>query len=263
MEAATGAGGGSAAAVSAGDDPLAPPMEACTCAGSFVVRDGLPPVTIWRDVADRLDTGCVGGGVWSASPVLIRYLAALDKDWRGQRVMELGAGSGTVGLALARLGAHVTLTDLPAMVHVLRVNVERNFPAGAAPDPSAAAVTCRAQRWGEPLGGGPYDVVVGADIVYMDGSFDPLVRTMVDAAQQGAVVIFAYAPQRGEAPSFWDEEPSSRFMRAAEEHFDVDVLGADIMPPPEDKEIAPFGCDTPIWIYEFKLRSGAASKAAA
>jgi hypothetical protein len=83
----------------------------------------------------------------------------------GKRVLELGAGGGTVGLALARLGAHVTLTDLPAMVAVLEVNAEMNFPKGLLQEGSSAAcdlghgtVSCHAQKWGEPLIGGPYDL---------------------------------------------------------------------------------------------------------
>uniref|UniRef100_A0A7S1T3C5 Calmodulin-lysine N-methyltransferase n=1 Tax=Tetraselmis chuii TaxID=63592 RepID=A0A7S1T3C5_9CHLO len=148
------------------------------------------------------------------------------------------------------------------MVAVLEVNAEMNFPKGLLQEGSSAAcdlghgtVSCHAQKWGEPLIGGPYDLVIGADIVYMDGSFDPLVCTMVQAAAAGAAVVFAYAPQRGDAPSFWDEEPSSRFMDAVEAHFDVEVLQADIQPLPEDKAVAPFGHDTAIWIYNFALRS--------
>lgn len=46
-------------------------------------------------------------------------------------------------------------------------------------------------------------------------------KTMVDAARQGARVLQAYAPQRGDAPSFEMEEPSERFMKVNLSEFAV------------------------------------------
>ena len=68
--------------------------------------------------------------VWEGAAVLVRHLGeceALRARLRGRRVLELGAGVGLCGLAAAAAGAHVLLTDLPAVVdEVLWENVRRN-----------------------------------------------------------------------------------------------------------------------------------------
>mmetsp|Transcript_34854 Transcript_34854/g.98820 ORF Transcript_34854/g.98820 Transcript_34854/m.98820 type:complete len:147 (+) Transcript_34854:308-748(+) len=131
------------------------------CVGRIEVRDGLKPITIWRDTSDALSTGCVGGGVWAASPVFIRYLSELRPSWAGAKVLELGAGGGTVGMALARMGADVMVSDTPAMLPVLECNVQRNFPqTELSARPGEGTIDCMVQLWGEPLKGGPYTLAL-------------------------------------------------------------------------------------------------------
>jgi predicted RNA methylase len=49
-----------------------------------------------------------------------------SSDIRGSRILELGAGTGIVGITCAALGGHVTLTDLPDVVGSTVDNVDSN-----------------------------------------------------------------------------------------------------------------------------------------
>lgn len=105
---------------------------------------------------------------------------------RGQRqalrVLELGAGTGMVGIASAFLGAHVTITDLP---HVLPNLI---FNATANEEPLRATglggcVCVKALRWGEEkdvqdVGHHNFDLVLASDVVYHENLFGPLLLTL-------------------------------------------------------------------------------------
>uniref|UniRef100_A0A8B9QHX9 EEF1A lysine methyltransferase 3 n=1 Tax=Apteryx owenii TaxID=8824 RepID=A0A8B9QHX9_APTOW len=75
----------------------------------------------------------------------------------------------------ARAGGDVTITDLPVALEQIRENVRRNVPATLAPQPRV-----RALSWGLDHGAFPsgYDVVLGADIVYLRETFPLLLGTL-------------------------------------------------------------------------------------
>ncbi|KAL8878502.1 MAG: hypothetical protein Q9198_003697 [Flavoplaca austrocitrina] len=113
----------------------------------------------------------LGHKTWLASyllakrlPSLLRYIPVLQS---GAQVIELGAGTGLVGIAIAAMfDVHVHLTDLPAIVPNLLTNSTVNSPNIAKGstsvgefDWSTVSNHCSKEHKG-------YDVVVVADPLY-------------------------------------------------------------------------------------------------
>jgi ribosomal protein L11 methylase PrmA len=65
--------------------------------------------------------------VAAPNPLPAVTLGVSSLFWPGQRVLELGAGCGLVGMLAATLGASVTVTDMADVVTHLQANIERNF----------------------------------------------------------------------------------------------------------------------------------------
>ncbi|KAL3131370.1 hypothetical protein ABBQ38_007685 [Trebouxia sp. C0009 RCD-2024] len=65
-----------------------------------------------------------GAVVWDAALVLLNYFCKDPTLVRGKQTIELGAGTGIVGLTAAILGARVVVTDLPKYLAGLERNVQ-------------------------------------------------------------------------------------------------------------------------------------------
>jgi predicted RNA methylase len=60
--------------------------------------------------------------------VWCRYLVRAQPEgpWSGQKVLELGCGTGQLGIVLALAGAAITVTDLAHIVPLTQTNVNLN-----------------------------------------------------------------------------------------------------------------------------------------
>lgn len=108
-------------------------------------------------------------------------MAALVK---GKQVLELGSGTGIVGITVACLGAHVTLTDTAAIVQHTRSNVQHNQQLIQQGQGSAGVI---ALDWGSPALSMSmtmlYDIIIGADLIYAEKDIAPLVETICHIQQ--------------------------------------------------------------------------------
>ena len=168
--------------------------------------------TVLRIAEDAGGAWRVGTGatVWDCSLALLRFLAREERamaELAAKDVVELGAGCGVLGLGLAARGAgdgaaprSVTLTERALCLPLLEVNAEAN--RATLGDEKRLAV--REYSWGARDGvvpGGPYQIVLGADLAYpsncdaYDALATTIARTLRDGGE-GAVLYLAHEPRK-------------------------------------------------------------------
>jgi len=69
--------------------------------------------------------GC-GGIAWPAGEVLASYIARRGAALQGLNVLELGSGTGLVGLVAGCLGARVCITDQVPLIPIMERNISLN-----------------------------------------------------------------------------------------------------------------------------------------
>lgn len=120
----------------------------------------------------------VGACLWDGALVLAGYLAAQPQySYVGCRAVELGAGVGLVGLALAKMGAQAVITDIEKVLPLLNDNLVANgFPPEHRPPEGRGWAAAAELEWGRPgwmrtvrrLADPPPDLVLAADCCYID-----------------------------------------------------------------------------------------------
>ncbi|NXW95196.1 MT21A methyltransferase, partial [Alopecoenas beccarii] len=148
----------------------------------------------------------VAAVVWDAAVVLCAYLEMGAIDLRDQSVIELGAGTGLLGIVATLLGkgfffffvlfkaiyncsARVTITDRAAALEFLESNVQANLPPELRPRAVVKELT-----WGKDLGNfppGAFDFILGADIVYLEETFAELLQTLDYLCSEQTVILLS------------------------------------------------------------------------
>eukprot|EP00283_Hemiselmis_rufescens_P012924 CAMPEP_0173456500 /NCGR_PEP_ID=MMETSP1357-20121228/56126_1 /TAXON_ID=77926 /ORGANISM="Hemiselmis rufescens, Strain PCC563" /LENGTH=220 /DNA_ID=CAMNT_0014423729 /DNA_START=35 /DNA_END=697 /DNA_ORIENTATION=+ len=138
-----------------------------------------------------------GAAVWDAAIVLSEFLAANKQLIHRKRVLEVGAGLALVSVAAGMFGAEsVTATDYSTSVlDLAQNNMEANIPDMAV----SGNATAMPLLWGSEEAaqslGGPFDVVVGSDVIYREDVFKPLIETLDLTTTNDSIVILAHKPR--------------------------------------------------------------------
>lgn len=138
------------------------------------------------NVRIEVATECVATMEWPASRVLAHSLCdGLVPSLKDLRMLELGAGTGLTSAVAAQLGASVLATELPEGLDVLSRNLAANTQGRAA---------CESLTWGtlvpEHLQHS-FDLIIGADITYVEETLRPLVASVLQVASTRATIIIA------------------------------------------------------------------------
>ncbi|KAI1308344.1 putative methyltransferase-domain-containing protein [Xylaria venustula] len=204
------------------------PLPAYKAAGTTETDfDGLLPADKPLRLHEDLTNGC-GGQLWPAGMTLARYMLRYHaRDLAGKRILELGAGGGLVGLAVARgcdLGEDhppLCITDQMEMFSLMRHNIALNELEGK--------VEAMLLNWGEPLPAeilaNPPDVILAADCVYFEPAFPLLQTTLAEllSLKPGVVIYFCFKKRR---------RADMQFLKQARRRFCVAEIGDD-----EDKPV--------------------------
>ena len=161
----------------------------------------------------------LGGVVWDCARVACGLLGKLPEIVEGRfpegtRVLELGCGTGVVGLACAGRGASVLCTDQ---------------------SPELATTNARGKLrvqkflWGETSLQENFHIVVGSDCLYDPKALPSLLKTLLALTTQDTVLYIAYKRRR--------DDTEAPFFKALETHFEhVAFTHPNNIAPPYDNK---------------------------
>jgi predicted nicotinamide N-methyase len=122
----------------------------------------------------------------------------------GQTLLELGAGLGAPGLAAALAGYRVTLTDYEP--HIL------DFQRVSAAATGLKGVECRMLDWLKPSTLPRFDTLIGAEILFREEFFAPLLNIFRALLADQGVIYLAHDARRKSLP---------KFLRLAEKEYEI------------------------------------------
>lgn len=190
----------------------------------------LGPTTVLRLSQNRSQGSSTGWLVWPVAIDLCKYLMSQPELVKDKKVLELGAGTGAVGITCGLIGSNsVCISDLPECIPILNANLKSNL-ALVSPRTKMSVDTV---RWGNKADidlavkdHGGFDAIVGSDIIFHQPEevLSALVRTICEASNFATKVLIAYEDRVG---MIEDEEFFFEPMRSHFQSLETVDLGCD------------------------------------
>ena len=145
--------------------------------------------------------------VWEASIVLATYLSGIEPD-TSQNMLEIGCGLGLAGIASARTGHRITMTEVaPDALNFAKANALSN----GYPD-----LPIHRLDWNVPELDGRFDCIIGSETVYRNEDIDILDALFERYLTPGGQILLAESV-RSTGIAFW-ERMQPRFHIQARRH---------------------------------------------
>ncbi|KAI9369984.1 putative methyltransferase-domain-containing protein [Aspergillus egyptiacus] len=196
-------------------ESLVPVREVKQAGQSHVTFDGLlrRPLLLKEDLKE----GC-GGQLWPAGMALAKYMLRQHRsNLVNKSIVELGAGGGLVGLAVAsgcEIGrSPVYITDQAPMLSLMQTNISLND--------LSSTVNAAVLDWGAPI---PHfipkhpDIILAADCVYFEPAFPLLMSTLKELLGPNSVCYFCFKKRR---------RADFRFIKLAKKEFQMTEVAND------------------------------------
>ncbi|HHL32861.1 MAG TPA: methyltransferase [Desulfobulbaceae bacterium] len=156
--------------------------------------------------------------LWEAALVLSEFVGCRNFA-PGTSVLELGAGLGAPGLVAAAKGCAVTLTDYEELI----LDFERVSAAASGLD-----VDCMLLDWLDPPAMKQYDVILGAEILFREEFFKPLLSLLGKTLRPGGAIYLAHDIRR---------KSLVPFLQMAEDQYIISAQKKKLKSLEEDKEV--------------------------
>ncbi|MDH3348702.1 MAG: protein N-lysine methyltransferase family protein [Desulfobulbaceae bacterium] len=157
--------------------------------------------------------------LWESAIVLADFLA--NQDYKpGCTVLELGAGLGACGMAAAARGCDTVLSDYQE--HIL------DFQRVSAAASGLHNVSFELLDWLNPPEMKPFDVVVGAEIIFNEQFNEPLLNVLRKSVKPDGVIYLTHDIKRKSLPEF---------LKLAEKEYEISASKRRLRSLEEDKYV--------------------------
>ena len=149
--------------------------------------------------------------LWDAAMIL-SYVLGAHTATGGKRLLELGAGLGAPGLAAAAAGFDVTLSDYEDII--------MDFQKVSAAASGLTNVSFCHLDWLNPPDIEPFDVLAGAEILFRDEFFEPLLNIFKTCLKPDGMIYLAHDAKR---------QSLGKFLKIAQADFDIAIKEQSII----------------------------------
>ncbi len=157
--------------------------------------------------------------LWDAAVILAYVLDSLP-DKSSKSLLELGAGLGLPGLTAAAGGFSVTLTDYEDII----LDFQRVSSAAS----KLSNVSVEKLDWLNPAKQNQYDILAGAEILFREEFFEPLLQIFSTQLKPHGLVYLAHDAKR---------KSLQNFLKLASSRFDISIAKQTMKKPDGNVEI--------------------------